>query len=61
METIVTFAGLAATIIGATWALRTALSKIESAIAGHVAEDKATHAALDARVVSLEGRKPRRR
>jgi hypothetical protein len=61
VENIVTIIGLAATIVGATWALRSALSKIETAIAGHVAEDREVHASINARVVKLEGRRPRNR
>jgi hypothetical protein len=48
------------TAVGVTWFLSRALGAIKEAVAGHVAEDKAEHRALDARVVKLEGRKPRR-
>jgi hypothetical protein len=54
-------AGLAvsviAAVIGATWSLRSALSKIESAIQGHVAEDKQIHELHGARILKLEKRR----
>jgi hypothetical protein len=53
-------------LAGATWALRSALAKIEAAISGHVAEDRANHenttASLlkhETRIVKLEGRRKR--
>lgn len=53
--------GVGATIVGATWALRTKLSDIEVALRGHVAEDKATFASHDARIIKLESRRGQRR
>jgi len=47
-------------VIGATWVLSRALSKIETALSGHVSKDTAEHKALDARVIKLEKRRDRR-
>ena len=51
-------------LAGATWALRSQLARIEVAISGHVAEDKAEHENTaksllkhETRIVKLEGRR----
>jgi hypothetical protein len=46
--------GLAVTVIGATWVLRSKLSDIETALVGHVERDDERHKGHDGRIVSLE-------
>lgn len=48
--------GLVTTVIGATWALRSKLTDIEKAIAGHIATDEELHKAQDAKILKLEKR-----
>jgi peptide methionine sulfoxide reductase MsrA len=52
--------GLAVIAGGCTWALSRAIAKVETSIAAHVAEDKATHEAQGARILKLESNKRRR-
>lgn len=59
METISLVITVVGAVVGATWALRGSLSKIEAAIAGHVLEDKQIHAAHEARILKLEKRRSR--
>jgi hypothetical protein len=49
------------TVGGATWALRSKLSDIESAIREHVAADEHVHTNQEARIIKLEGRRGPRR
>lgn len=46
-------------VVGATWVLASRLGKIESAIKGHVSEDREKFESLGARVVRLESRRRR--
>lgn len=48
--------GLITTSVGATWALRSKLTDIEKAIAGHIQEDSDIHKAQDAKILKLEKR-----
>lgn len=52
--TLAEILGIGATVIGATWVLRSKLSDIEKAVHGHVERDDERHKSLDGRVVSLE-------
>lgn len=49
-----------ATVVGATWVLRSKLSDIETALKAHVAQDDQRHEDLKARVVKLEDYRGRR-
>ncbi len=49
-----------ASAIGATWALRSKLGDIEKAMLEHVAADAAVHAAQEAKIFKLEGRRSKR-
>ena len=57
MDYLIANAGLIATIVGATWALRSAMAGIERAVASHVVHDEHVHKAHEARIVKLEGRR----
>lgn len=57
MDALILNAGLIATIVGATWALRSALAGIERAMASHVVHDEHVHKTHDARILKLEGRR----
>lgn len=46
--------GACATVVGATWALRSKLSDIEMAIQGHIKTDAEQHKNHDTRIASLE-------
>lgn len=56
IQTVVSFAVIAG---GCTWALARALGKVESALATHVAEDKALHEVHGARIFKLENKRRR--
>lgn len=43
--------------VGATWALRSGLSKIEGALGNHIVDDSAKFGQLDGRVIKLERRR----
>lgn len=57
--TIPELAGAAVTIIGATWALRSKLSDIETVLVGHVERDDERHKDHSSRIVRLEDWKDR--
>lgn len=57
METLGLIVAIVGSCVGATWALRSQLAKIETAIQGHVAEDAKVHTAQDAKILRLEKRR----
>ena len=61
METLVHVITIVGVATSATWVLTRALSKIETALSSHVAEDKAVQSNHEARIIRLEGRKGKSR
>ena len=51
----------ALTAAGATWALRSKLSEIQTALSTHVAKNEMEHFQLDARILKLEAPARRKR
>jgi len=56
METLGLILAIVGSAVGATWSLRSALARIETAIREHVIEDIKVHAAQDAKILRLEKR-----